>query len=113
MRSLSLPLLTGLILLSGYSVITHAEALTDLTLTIKDHKFIPSLLTAPAGKKIKLWVNNQDATAEEFESYSLNREKVIPGNSQGKIFIGPLQPGTYDFFGDFHKATAAGKIVAK
>ena len=33
--------------------------------------------------------------------------------SEGVIFIGPLDPGTYPFFGDFNQSTAQGKIVAK
>lgn len=82
-------------------------------IAIKNHKFDPATLEVPAGKKIKLIVKNQDPTPEEFESYELNREKVIPGNAQAVIFIGPLEPGTYPFFGEFNQATAQGKIVAK
>ncbi len=80
---------------------------------IKDHKFAPATLEIPANKKVKLIVKNQDPTPEEFESYELNREKVIPGNSQAIIFVGPLEPGTYPFFGEFNQKTAQGKIIAK
>jgi plastocyanin len=77
---------------------------TDLEykITIRDHHFEPSELRVPAGKKIKLTINNQDQSAEEFESHELNREKVIPPKSTGFVFIGPLSPGRYPFFGDFH-----------
>jgi plastocyanin len=85
----------------------------DYTLTIKDHSFQPSELTIPSGKKIKLLVVNQDVTPEEFDSYALNREKVIAGNSSATIFIGPLAPGRYAFQGEFHAATAQGAIVAQ
>lgn len=85
----------------------------DYTLIIKDHRFQPSELAIPAGKKIKLVVENQDATPEEFESHPLNREKVIAGNSKATIYIGPLDPGRYPFFGEFNEATAQGVIVAK
>lgn len=83
------------------------------TLSIKDHRFEPALLEVPAGKKLKLVVKNLDATPEEFESHDLKREKVIPGKSQATINIGPLKPGTYKFFGEFHEKTAQGQIVAK
>ncbi len=106
-------LLLSLILLTGYQSTAHADTIAEFTLIIKDHKFTPTQLTVPAGKKIRLIVDNQDASAEEFESYSLNREKVIPGKTKAKIFIGPLKPGTYDFFGEFHMKTALGKIVAQ
>jgi plastocyanin len=90
-----------------------ASAQETYTIVIKDHRMSPAELEVPAGKKIKLLVDNQDPTPEEFESHSLNREKVIPGNSKATIFIGPLKPGSYEFFGEFHEATAQGRIVAK
>ena len=48
-----------------------------------------------------------------FESYELNREKVIPGHSQAVIFIGPLKAGIYPFFGEFFPKTAQGKVLVK
>ena len=90
-----------------------ADDVPTFEITIKNHKFEPPTLEVPANKKIKLIVKNQDATPEEFESYELNREKVIAGNSQAIIFIGPLDPGTYPYFGEFNMATAQGKIIAK
>jgi hypothetical protein len=57
---------------------------------IRNHLFIPSEFTIPANTKIKLIVYNRDPTPEEFESYELNREKVIVGNRKATIFIGPL-----------------------
>lgn len=80
---------------------------------IRDHLFEPSQLTVPAGVKIKLVIHNQDASAEEFESFELNREKVIMGNRKGIIFIGPLIPGRYPFFGEFNPKSAQGEIIAE
>jgi plastocyanin len=85
----------------------------EIMLAIKDHRFTPTELRVPAGKKIKLIVENQDATAEEFESHELNREKVIAPQSKAPIFIGPLVAGKYTFFGEFHEATARGIIIAE
>lgn len=83
------------------------------TLIIKEHRFEPSEITIPAGKKIKLLVDNQDSTPEEFESHSLNREKVIAGKSKATIYIGPLTPGRYTFEGEFNVKTAQGAIIAQ
>jgi hypothetical protein len=80
---------------------------------IRDHLFIPAELIIPAGKKIKLIVYNRDPTPEEFESYELNREKVIMGSGKAVIFIGPLKPGEYPFFGEFNPKTAQGKVIAE
>ena len=85
----------------------------EVAITIKDHKFEPAQVVVPAGKKIKLLIENQDATPEEFESHVLNREKVIAGNGKATIFIGPLDSGSYNFFGEFNASTAQGVIVAK
>jgi len=37
----------------------------------------------------------------------------VPPKAQITIFVGPLQPGRYPFFGDFHKDTAQGVLIAK
>jgi len=82
-------------------------------IVIKDHHFNPSTVEIPADKKVKLVIKNQDPTPEEFESHDLNREKVIAGNSEGIVFVGPVKAGEYKFFGEFNEKTAQGKIVAK
>ncbi|HAF00925.1 MAG TPA: hypothetical protein DCO68_01615 [Methylophilaceae bacterium] len=85
----------------------------EVTITISNHQFSPAEVSVPAGKKIKLLIENKDATPEEFESHELNREKVIAGNGRATIYIGPLSAGRYPFFGEFNEATAKGVIVAK
>ena len=84
----------------------------EFTLVIKDHKFTPTELEVPAGQKIRLIVENQDSTPEEFESYALNREKVVAGSARIVVYVGPLEPGKYEFFGDFNQATARGWLIA-
>jgi hypothetical protein len=88
-------------------------AAPEFTIEIRNHLFFPAELTVPSNTKVKLRIFNQDATSEEFESYELNREKVIMGNSQTVIFIGPLKPGVYPYFGEFNPKTAQGKILAE
>lgn len=83
------------------------------TLVIKDHKFEPTEIEVPAGQKIALVVKNNDPTPEEFESTELRREKVVAGGEEITVYIGPLKPGRYEFFGDFNPKTARGHIVAK
>jgi plastocyanin len=82
-------------------------------LSIREHKFEPAELSVPAGRKIKLLVQNQDATPEEFESSELNREKIVVGKGTIVVFLGPLDAGRYPFFGDFHQETAQGVLIAK
>ncbi len=84
-----------------------------IEIEIRDHLFFPAEVLIPADTKVKLLVKNLDPTPEEFESYELNREKVISGNSQAVIFIGPLPPGEYPFFGEFYPKTAQGKVLVE
>ena len=84
----------------------------EFQIVIKDHLFQPSRLEVPAGIRVKLVVDNQDPTPEEFESYELNREKVIMGNSKTTLYVGPLKAGEYPFFGEFNQKSAQGVLVA-
>jgi len=85
----------------------------DARLTIRNHSFEPNELHVPAGRKIRLLVTNLDASAEEFDSHELNREKVIPGGGSASLYIGPLAPGRYPFIGEFHESSARGIVVAE
>jgi plastocyanin len=83
----------------------------EVLLVIRNHRFEPAELKVPADRRVKLVVHNQDSTPEEFESHALNREKVVPAGARATIFIGPLKPGRYSFFGEYNEATAKGVIV--
>ena len=85
----------------------------EIRVVIKDHRFEPAEVRVPAATKVMLVVENRDATPEEFESHDLHREKVIAGNKTAKIPVGPLKPGTYKFFGEFHQDTAQGVILVE
>jgi len=100
----------ALILANGANV---AAQETTHTLVIKNHRFEPTEIEIPAGQKIALTVKNDDPTPEEFESTELRREKVVPGGQQVTVYIGPLKPGRYEFFGDFNPKTARGHIIAE
>ncbi|MGH8226148.1 MAG: cupredoxin domain-containing protein [Gammaproteobacteria bacterium] len=81
-------------------------------LDIRDHGFVPTTLTVPADVRIKLEVSNTRSLPSEFESFDLNREKVVPGGSTVTVWIGPLKPGKYKFFDDFNPASIGWIIVA-
>ena len=97
----------------GATAHVHAADEHEVHLAIRDHKFDPDTLTVPAGVKIRLLVENQDPTPEEFESADLNREKVVVGKGTITVYLGPLDAGKYHFFGDFHQETAQGDLVAQ
>ncbi|HXQ53411.1 MAG TPA: cupredoxin domain-containing protein [Stellaceae bacterium] len=84
----------------------------DPVIAIKNHQFVPAELEIAAGAKVKLIVRNDDPTTSEFESTELHREKVVQSGGQISVFIGPLDPGRYEFFDDFHPETR-GHLVVK
>ena len=102
---------------TGLAVLATGLALAaepaTYTLTIKNHRFVPATLVVPANTKVKLLIVNQDPTPEEFESHELNREKIVMGKGKITVFVGPLKPGKYPFFGEFHMDTAQGVLIAK
>ena len=85
----------------------------EVSLVIRDHRFEPAQVKVPAGQKIKLMVQNLDVSAEEFESHELNREKLIAPGARVPIYIGPLAPGRYPFYGEFNDKTAQGAVIAE
>ena len=88
--------ITGiLICLSATSLLVYGDE-GDYQLVIKDHRFTPAELKIPAGKRVKLIVANRDDTVEEFESKALRVEKIIPGNTNAMIWVGPLKAGIAD-----------------
>jgi hypothetical protein len=106
-----MPRFGSLCLLAAAATAFAAEP--EFTLAIRGHRFTPADIRIPANQKVRLVVDNQDATPEEFDSHALNREKVIPGGSKAVIFVGPLAPGRYPFMGEFNAATAQGAVVAQ
>lgn len=104
--------LASAMLLASF-VMPAAAMAAEYTLVIKNHRFEPSELTVPAGKRVKLVIDNRDSSVEEFESHDLRREKIVPGNSKGVVWVGPLPAGRYHFYGEFHKDSAQGNLIAQ
>jgi high-affinity iron transporter len=100
----------GATLLAGAPV-ARADDLP--VLVFHNHRFEPSRIDVPSHQRFKLLVKNTDDTADEFESVDLNREKLVTPGQTITVFLGPLDPGEYKFFGDFHQDTAQGVLVAK
>src|SRR5262249_28534706 len=73
-----------------------AQQAASVSISVKNHRFQPAEIHAPANVPIELHVKNLDPTPMEFESVSLRVEKVVTGNSEGVIRLRPLSPGTYN-----------------
>jgi hypothetical protein len=106
-------LLALALVVAAYCAGARAEDAFSTSITIRGHRFEPSELHVPAGKRILLTVINADPLSEEFDSPALKVEKVIAGNSQGIVRVAPLIPGTYEFVGEYHEETAKGWVIAE
>src|SRR5580704_11924944 len=66
-----------------------------------NHRFSPQTLVVPAGQPLQIKVMNSSREKIEFESFSLNREKVIEPGESITVRLPALRAGSYDFFDDF------------
>lgn len=89
----------------------RADDAVTLSISIKDHKFVPAELHAPAGKPISIHVKNLDSIVAEFESSDLHIEKIVPAGNEASVYVRPLQPGRYNFYDDFHHDTQGFLVV--
>jgi len=90
-----------------------ADELPLYQIVIKDNKFIPDTVKVKVDEKFRLEVKNEDSGSEEFESATLHIEKILGPKKTLRLVLGPLKKGTYSFMGEFHQATAQGKIIAE
>jgi plastocyanin len=79
----------------------RAEDLT-VPLAVHDAGFDPVQVKTPSGAKVRLEVTNQTQAAIEFESFELNRERVVQPGQKVAVYLSGLSPGRYEFFDDFH-----------
>ena len=95
-------------------IVLAVPALADdpIILTLKNNRFTPDAITVPAGERLRIEVKNEDATPAEFESSDLRVEKIAPPGIAISVRVGPLKPGSYKFFDDYHPDTAHGSLTA-
>ena len=106
-RSLTPALVAALLALNAGAVSADAP----IQIEIKAQAFVPAEIDVPAGVKVELRISNSDDLPAEFESTDLSREIVVPAHGHVKVFIGPLDPGRYRFFNDFHQQSEGWVVV--
>ena len=86
---------------------------TQPQLTFANGRFEPASFNVAAGLPVKLTVMNQGDAPIEFESFELNRERVVQPGHSITVQLPKLDPGQYHFFDDFHHEVAEGTITAQ
>ena len=84
-----------------------------LEIRFENHHFSPQSLVVPADRPLQITVVNLSSERIEFESFKLNREKVVEPGASITLKLPPLRAGSYDFFDDFHSDVPEGAIIAK
>jgi plastocyanin len=89
-----------------------AWAADPVQIVLKDNKFSPSEVRIPAGERVRIELQNQGSTVAEFESADMKFEKVVVAGGKITVSVGPLKPGTYKFFDEYHpEATGTATAV--
>ena len=86
---------------------------TVVELRFENRRFTPQTITVPSNQSIILRITNASKEAIEFESFKLNREKVVGPGETVVVRLPALRPGSYDFSDDFHQHVPAGSIITK
>jgi Cupredoxin-like domain len=89
----------------------RAQERAAITIVVKNHRFEPAEIHAPANRPVAIAIKNLDAAPIEFESASLRVEKVIAHGAGGTVNVRALAPGRYEFFDDFHPETRGALVV--
>jgi hypothetical protein len=95
----------------GAPLLTPSREIPEINFS--DHHFSPQTLVVPAGQPLQIKVVNSSREKIEFESFSLNREKIIEPGASITVRLPALRAGRYDFFDDFHNDAPEGVIVAE
>ena len=87
-------------------------ATKTISFALQGHRFSPEEIRVPAGTRFRIEVTNLDATVTAFESADMDFATTISGWDKGSVLVGPLPPGRYEFFDEFHPDQAQGVVVA-
>jgi hypothetical protein len=108
-------LLAGAVVIALGLVVSSGMAADppEIALVIEKNRFQPEEIKVKANEAFVLVITNKDSGPEEFESKELRLEKIIPAGKTVKVRVRALKAGTYNFFGEYHEATAKGRIIAE
>ena len=81
-------------------------------LRYENHRFAPQTISVPANRPFRIKVINASKETIEFESFKLNRERVIGPGETIIVNVPALSPGSCDFYDDFHQDVPEGVIIA-
>lgn len=79
-----------------------------VTLTAVDISFDPDSLTVAAGGSIEF--TNEDDTEHNFTAEDADLDEDVDPGDQTTVDVGDVEPGTYDFFCEYHPDQMKGTL---
>ena len=67
----------------------------------------------PAGKRIKLTLQNDGPGPLEFENDEMHIEKILAAGARSFVTLPKLQPGEYSFVDEFNPITGELVVIAR
>jgi plastocyanin len=108
MRIMTLIAASAFVLISP---LAKAEDPATFEVMLKDGKFEPAEVKAPANTAIVLKVKNMTSANVEFESEPLQFETVVKPNAEVLVKVKAQKPGRYVFFDDLHQDIKGALLV--
>jgi hypothetical protein len=106
-------LLVAFLIAGGFGPLASGGDGAPAVVRFRQGRFEPRELLVKARCPLKVRVVNANRDAIEFESFELNRERVVQPGQEITVHLPPLEPGTYKFFDDFHHDAGQGSIEAR
>ncbi len=108
-----LALIAAVGLFAAHSGPVCAQQPVEISITVKNNKFEPAEIEAPANTPVRIKIKNLDPKPMEFESKPLKFEKIVSGGGEAVVNVRAQKPGRYEFYDDFHEDTTRGALVVK
>jgi cupredoxin-like protein len=112
-RTAAMASLLGIAVALGLGAPGRADDDSVPVIRFQDGSFDPPDLVVKARAPFRLRVVNANKDPIEFESFELNRERVVQPGQEIVVYLPALDPGTYPYFDDFHHDSGQGTITAR
>lgn len=99
----------------GWAAPARAQSgeLPTFAVVVKDGRFTPDRLEVPAGRRLKLTLQNDGPGPLEFENDDMHVEKVLSAGARSFVVLPPLKPGEYSFIDEFNPITGELTVIAR
>lgn len=108
-------IVTAAIAMMAGATFTAATAadLKTYEITLNADTFSPQQIKAKAGEPFRIKLHNKTELPVELESGALGFEKIVESGHDIVVNVRAKEPGTYDFFDDFHPKQYVGHVVVE